>query len=377
MGAMRRTAEGVLLGALLAACAGTAGQGEPDASSPAEPTWERGPDLPRPVANNAVVGLDLGEESHVYSFLGIDTTKRWDGVGSGAYRWVVGEEEWEELPEVPGPGRLAGTAEAFEGKVYVFGGYTVAADGSEASLPNVDVFDPATDSWASAAPMPVPVDDAVSGVWRDSLIVLVSGWHDTDNVADVQLYDPRADTWSAATPIPGAPVFGHAGKVSGDLIVYLGGANTRGARPRYLIEPTAWVGTVGSDPGQVAWSSLETQPGPPLYRAASAAIGPWVVFAGGTDNPYNYNGVGYDGRPAQALPGVFAFHGPSATWIQGPALPEARMDHRALAVTQGSVVLVGGMDGRQNVTPTVWWIARSSLVDALEAELATGGESGR
>lgn len=371
-GATRRAGL-VILGTLLASCAGATGDAESDSSSTPRTAWERGPDLPQPVANNAVVGLDVGDESHVYSFLGIDTTKQWDGVGSWAYRWVVGADAWEVLPPVPGPGRLAGTAEAFDGRVYVFGGYTVAEDGSESSRPEVDVFDPATDSWTSAAPMPVPVDDAVSGVWRDSLIVLVSGWHDTDNVADVQLYDPKTDTWSPATAIPGPPVFGHAGKVAEDHIVYLGGANTRGTRPRYLIEPSAWLGSLGADPREVTWTSLESHPGPPLYRAASAAVGPWVIFAGGTDNPYNYNGIGYDGRPAEALRDVFAYHGGSATWVDGPPLPEARMDHRALAVTRSSVALVGGMDEQQDVSATVWWIPRASLVGAFESQLGVRG----
>ena len=37
-----------------------------------------------------------------------------------------------------------------------FGGYTVAPDGHEVSLERVDVFDPATETWSTAAPMPVP-----------------------------------------------------------------------------------------------------------------------------------------------------------------------------------------------------------------------------
>lgn len=339
----------------------------------ATPVWFTGPKLPRPVANNAVVGIGVAGEAQVYSFLGIDESKQWDGVVSWAFRWVMGNDAWEELPPVPGPGRLAATAEAWGGKVYLFGGYTVAADGSEASVPNVDVFDPATDSWSVAAPMPVPVDDAVSGVWKDSLIVLVSGWHDTDNVSDVQMYDPRSDSWSTATPIPGAPVFGHAGKVVGDRIVYLGGANTRGERPRYQIEPSSWMGELDPlAPDSIAWTALDTHPDPPRYRAASVSVGEWAVFAGGTDNPYNYNGLGYDGAPANPTPSVFAFHVPTARWVVGPPLSEARMDHRALALAGDHVVLVGGMDDEQAVRPEVFVMPTASLVRELRAALPPG-----
>ena len=240
-----------------------------------------------------------------------------------------------------------------------------AEDGSERSVPNVDVFDPMTDTWSAAAPMPVPVDDAVSGVWRDSLIVLVSGWHDTDNVPDVQFYDPGADTWSSSTPTPGPPVFGHAGKVVGDRIVYLGGANTRGTSPRFLIEPSSWLGEIGAvDPVSIDWRAQPAHPGPLRYRAASVNMGDWVVFAGGTDNPYNYDGMGYDGVPAVPVTAVFAFHGPTGTWVEGPDLPEPRMDHRALALAGGRMVLVGGMDPRQSVVSDVF-VAEAARVTAF------------
>ena len=78
--------------------------------------------------------------------------------------------------------------------VFVFGGYTVARDGSEKSLPNVDILSVASSRWSSGAAIPVPTDDAVSGVWRDSLIYLVSGWHDHDNISDVQIYDTTRDS---------------------------------------------------------------------------------------------------------------------------------------------------------------------------------------
>ena len=141
--------------------------------------------------------LDSDHRPAVFSFLGLDSTRRWNGVVDWAFRWDLGSDRWRTVAPVPGRGRLAATAQAVRGRIYLFGGYTVAEDGSEKSLPNVDVYDPATDRWSAGAPIPVPVDDAVSGVWRDSLVFLVSGWHDRDNVADVQIYDPAADRWRA------------------------------------------------------------------------------------------------------------------------------------------------------------------------------------
>ena len=59
----------------------------------------------------------------------------------------------------------------------------------------------------------MPVDDTVSGVWRDRLIFLVSGWSVDANVDAVQVYDPALNRWMRATPVPGIPVFGHAGGI--------------------------------------------------------------------------------------------------------------------------------------------------------------------
>jgi len=185
----------------------------------------------------------------------------------------VGSEEWRRVADAPGPGRLASTARAVDGRIYLFGGYTVAEDGSEVSEPRVDVYDPSADAWSPAAPMPVPVDDAVSGVWRDSLIVLVSGWSDGDNVPDVQLYDPAADAWTAGTPIPGPPVFGHAGGVVGDDVVYVDGVRTtEEGEPRFRMAPGSWRGRIDpDDPTSIAWERLPDHPGPPVYRAAAGA----------------------------------------------------------------------------------------------------------
>ena len=313
--------------------------------------WSDGPALPRPLANNAVAAIVSESGSSVYSMMGIDSTKDWSGVVNWALRWNLADDAWETLPPVPGPGRLAATAEAYGGRIYLFGGYTVAEDGSEKSVPSVDVFTPSTRRWSSAAPFPLPVDDAISGVWRDSLIYLVSGWHDTGNVPDVQIYDPAADSWSTATPIPGTPVFGHAGAIARNTIVYLGGANTLGTQPRFLIENTAWRGDIDpNDPASIAWTPLPPPPWAPLYRAAAVGIGRFVVFAGGTDNPYNYDGMGYDGEAAEPRDKVFAYDVERGEWVELPDLHTATMDHRAIAFTGQHLVIVGGMRSGQRVT---------------------------
>ncbi len=320
----------------------------------AEVSWNEAPPLPVPVTNNAVAALATSRGPAVFSFLGLDSTKLSSGIINRAFRWNLGDSKWTEIESVAGPGRLAATAQTVGGRIYLFGGYTVASDGAEKSLPNVDVYDPETDHWTRAADIPIPTDDAVSGVWSDSLIYLVSGWHDTDNIDKVQVYDPPSDSWSQATPIPGPPVFGHAGSITGNTIIYIDGVKTRPERPRFTMAGSSWRGEIDpKDPTKITWSRLADHPGPPLYRAAAGAVSNMVFFAGGTDNPYNYNGLGYDGSPSEPSSAVFAFDVQRNRWITLDPLATATMDHRGIAVTRATLTIVGGMVAGQTVTRQV------------------------
>ena len=324
------------------------------------PIWRAGPPLPAPITNNAVAALEVDGAVVVFSFLGLDSTKLWGGVTDAAYRWDVDSDAWRTIDPVPGPGRLASTAQVVKGLVYVIGGYTVAEDGTERSVPNVDVYDPATDRWSRVADIPVPTDDAVAGVWSDSLIVLVSGWHDAGSVADVQIFDPANNRWAASTPIPGPPVFGHAGGVAGNSVVYVDGVAVVEANPRYALVPGVWVGRL--DAGGIEWREAVRHSGPGLYRAAGGTLDSLVVFVGGTDNPYNYTGIGYDGVPSDPIRQVLAYAPLTGEWRPLAAPPMASMDHRNLAVAGGMLFLVGGMHAGQIVSNNVWYATTEALL---------------
>ncbi|WP_419165642.1 Kelch repeat-containing protein [Candidatus Palauibacter sp.] len=340
-----------VIAAAFAAAAAVCAQPEEQRGSEAESPPPR---LPMPVANNAVAALETSAGWSVFSFLGIDSTKLWSGVTTASFRWDLGASEWETIEPPPGPGRLAATAQPFDGRIFLFGGYTVAEGGAEQSLPQVDVLDPETGVWTRAAPMPTPVDDAISGVWRDSLIYVVSGWHDSDNVAAVQIYDPARDAWAQGTPIPGPPVFGHAGGIAGDAIVYIDGARVQAEPRTFVLETSSWQGRIDpAEPTRISWERVPGHPGPGLYRAAAVAVGTRVVFAGGSDNPYNYNGIGYDGRQAEPWSGAFAFDAATGAWSELPAPDTPTMDHRGIVIADGRAFIVGGMTAGQRVTGRV------------------------
>lgn len=316
------------------------------------------PALPAAITNHAVAAGTVNGRWQLFVMLGVDSSKKWSGISRRAWALGEGDTAWRALPPVPGSvGRLAATAQVVRGRVLLFGGYTVDSLGGERSVSAVDIYDAARRAWSAGRPIPVPVDDAVSGVYRDSLIYLVSGWHDTDNVRDVQIYDVTRDRWSVGTPIPGPGVFGHTGGMAGEQIVFIDGARRNATGPRYVNESQSWLGTVlASRPDSITWVRLPDHPPPVRYRAAAASCSPYVIFAGGTDNPYNYNGIGYDGVPSAPLSSALAYDTRQRIWRALPPAGRATMDHRGLVVRGDTGWIVGGMTAGQVVsTGVVRW----------------------
>lgn len=319
------------------------------------------PALPQPLTNNAVAALTREGRWEIYTFLGLGSGKTWQDITRRAWAWRECDAAWRELPPVPvASGRLAATAGAVAGKVYLFGGYTVDAAGAEVSTPEVFRFDPATQTYTACAPMPVPVDDAVSAVYQDRYIYLISGWHNTGNTQATQVYDTQTDTWQRATDYPGTPVFGHAGGLAGRTLVVSGGVRVLPAPQngqKYAPARECWLGEIDpADPTRITWRARSLPDNVSLYRAAATGVGlpgGRVVFAGGSPRPYNYNGIGYDKHPSEAAAEVFVYDIARGEWRTRTAKPVATMDHRGLLEHDGVFYLVGGMTDGQEVTARV------------------------
>ena len=332
--------------------------------------WQELPSLPEPVTNNAVATMPWKDGYLLFSMLGLQEPKTYAAITKKAWLFDSARNRWFRMPDVPGAvGRLASTAQAIHGKVYLFGGYTVDKNGKEISLADVDVFTPGKDkaekgTWSKAAPMPVPVDDSVSVLYADRYVILISGWSQTDNVRDVQVFDTKADKWSASTPIPGTPVFGHAGGIALTRIVYCGGAyrNPKAERPKYIASEACWEGIVKDAAAKaISWKRVADYPGDARYRSAAAGTLDFIHFVAGTNNPYNYNGVGYNGVASQPSEQAFAWNACARTWEQRPGIPASSMDHRGLAVNPAGLFLIGGTGAGQRVMSQVWKLRDAPL----------------
>jgi N-acetylneuraminic acid mutarotase len=316
--------------------------------------------LPASLSNNAVAVLKTRGQLLGFSFMGIGSKKTWDDISNAAYSLDMESGKWSELRPVPGTaGRIAAGAVGAREHAFLFGGYVVDAQGNETTVSDVNVYEPLTEHWFRGADIPVPVDDFVIGVNRDRYIYLVGGWSKTDAVRDVQVYDAEKNRWLKGTPLPGTPVFGHAGSVADDTIIYVDGArrNPAGDKPKFVASDECWMGKIDHhDPAKIVWTKLPNHPGVARYRIAAGGSekDDKVYFSGGTDNPYNFNGVGYDGKPSEPVLTTFDFNLRTSKWEAiNEHTPNPTMDHRGLIVTSQGLLIVGGMEGGQHVTSRV------------------------
>jgi hypothetical protein len=306
------------------------------------------------ISNNAVTEGTVGGETYVYSFGGIDSTKIWSGITKRSFRYHVATDSWEEIAPLPATlDNIAAAASTVKNKIYIIGGYNVAMGGSEISSDEVIIYDPESDSYLpNGAAIPVPIDDQVQCVWRDSLIYVITGWSNTTNVPNVQIYDPELDNWSVGTEVPNTnewKVFGGSGQIIGDTIYYFGGAHSGWNFPatnrfrKGVIDP--------DDPTQISWTLEEEAPNSG-YRQACLVYGESIYWVGGSSTSYNYNGIAYNGSGGvEPLTQIMRYDAQNEIWYAGEGAPYSVMDLRGIAqIGPTSWIVCGGMKEGQEVS---------------------------
>jgi len=100
--------------------------------------------------------------------------------------------------------------EVANGKIYIIGG-SEGTIGTIQLLQSNYVYDPASDSWSQAAPIPTPVSDYASAVLNNKIYII--GGYDACEYGGmspalytcvnlVQIFDPSTDQWTQGTPMP-------------------------------------------------------------------------------------------------------------------------------------------------------------------------------
>lgn len=340
------------------------------------------PLLPQAVSNNAVAMVHANKQTYLLSFMGLGKGKDYQDVHNLAWSLAIDSTapQWQSIKAVPHvaplSGRLASVAVGIKEYAYVFGGYTVAENHDEISTVDNYQYSISNNSYQRIADMPVAVDDTTAATYQQRYIYLFGGWHNDGNVNLVQVYDTQTDIWAQASPIPAPAVFGQVVGIVGNQLVLCDGVKVQpniNARRSYQASPVCLLGEINPNNHlRIDWQLLPhysiinlpagqsaSQSNTPTahYRMAATGIktpkGGQIVFLGGSDNPYNYSGIGYNGLPSEPGKYQYRFDLASKQWLTPHTLSQPSMDHRGLLCWQNTLLRVGGMLAQQNVSDQV------------------------
>jgi len=325
--------------------------------------------LPEGVSNNAVAQAEVNGTPFIYSFSGIDNTKIRTGIHLKSWKYNTLTGEVTSLPDLPDTrGKIAAAASQVGDIIYVTGGYYVMAGGSEESSALVHRFDTRADTFlADGAPTPVPTDDHVQLVWRDSLIYCITGWSNSTNIPDVQIYDPTLDRWQVGTSVPNNDnykSFGSGATILGDTMYYFGGAeSTFPTGNPFPIQSGLRRGIISrEDPTQIDWTLTDLSP-EVGYRTAGLTHGGRVYWLGGSDITYNFNAIAYrDGRAVQPSRDIVEVD-PLTGDVAVSSNSIVPMDLRQIAQVSDSVYyIMGGMQADRQVSAGILRVTARDII---------------
>ena len=333
--------------------------------------------LPEPVANNAVCEGFVDGKPFLFSFGGIDSTKQFDGIHLRSFRYDIQTGEAIQIADLPDSmGKIASAASRIGNVIYISGGYHVFANGAEVSSNKMHRYDIENNVFLpDGTDIPVPIDDHVQAVWRDSLIFMATGWSNTGNVPNVQIYNPNTDEWLVGNAMPNfAPYmsFGASGTILNDTLYFFGGASSEfGFSPQSRLR----LGAINPDnPTDITWSIVTPSEPTTGYRTGATIHNDKLYWIGGSFNTYNYNGIAYDGSGGVPLTNRILYTDPNQLLWSEEIFNEVPMDLRGIAdISQGIKYIAGGMITNQEVTDRIYKITFDESVHTTEEPKETLG----
>jgi N-acetylneuraminic acid mutarotase len=156
------------------------------------------------------------------------------------------------------------------GKIFVAGG---APTEEAPSIAELDVYEPASDTWSMGAPMPTAREHVASCV-IDNKFVVIGGWNEKKEVQNVvEAYDPNTNTWERWPDLPTAR--GGLGAVTFDGRCYTIGGETWATPP-----PATFGANEMFDPATRRWAGLAPMP-TPRHGLGLAVVGQEIWAVGG------------------------------------------------------------------------------------------------
>jgi N-acetylneuraminic acid mutarotase len=267
---------------------------------------------------------------HIYALGGIDrnsiTLNTVEVYDSAA-------QTWSGVKSMQNPRRyLAGVA-TLDGRVFAIGGM----DANRNLLSTVEVYDPASDSWSYVAPMPAAILGMSAVVGKDGRIYVFGGTNDANELGrptdSVLVYDPASNTWSTAAPMPTAASYTSSVTGPDGRIHVFGGFGGRGIDGSNDIINIVFSGVQVYSPMTNTWSTAERMPTARYSTAAATGPDGRIYVIGGTDTSIFEN---------VDLHVMEAYDPNTGRWSQSVPLPISRVLLAAAADTDGHIYAIGG-----------------------------------
>ncbi len=230
---------------------------------PATKRWRERAPLPQPLTHLGVVGMN----GKIYVVGGFsDPTRDHVGAVDTTYVYDPASDTWRTLAPLEAPRGSVGVA-VLDGKLHAIGGRGLDLQ----TVATHEVYDPATNRWSEAAPLP-RARDHLAVVTLDGKIHAIGGRFGSsrDNTALHDVYDPRTNAWQSAAPMPTARSSVAAAVYHG-LILVVGGECNGGV---------TFDQNEAFDPRTGSWQSLAPIP-PGRHGFGAGTLGDDVYFTGG------------------------------------------------------------------------------------------------
>jgi hypothetical protein len=240
-------------------------------------------------------------------------------------------DTWAKKASIPLPNGIAafGSAAHLNGFIYVFGGVTGA--GMEATILNtLWIYDIANDIWSQGRNLPAArFGSAVAAIQGK---IIVAGGSEPPVADTTWEYDPDTDSYTVKFPLPAiASLFRiHAVTLEdrGEIHVFAGGFSGM----------NHWIYDYAND----QWIFGRSMP--------VGITDPAVVTDGA--RIYVLGGFG----PAPRGPGVMQIYDPvTRTWSAGPPMPAPGIDNTSGGLVEGTIYVLGGFDGATS-SPTTYFL---------------------
>lgn len=237
--------------------------------------------------------------------------------------------ELATLPDVPHAHTDFGMA-ASGGKLYVIGG---------ASSSEIDMFDPATRTWGTCAPVPLGISVRTAVTLRDTIYAFASSdqlsgshsWADYPTGRKMMAYAPATNTWLARADRPGQ------GKVMGPVVpfqgrLYLFGSYASGEKNYGFIQASLSDSIFTYDPDANRWSYHDNMPDGRVGFRAVVSLGHIYLIGGVLERLDSSEEI-------WSVPPILSYNGATQGWSL-KTLPSAPLDfgEDGAAVTVGPTI---------------------------------------